>query len=57
VVLLLARDPIRKNLSVPADPGCSGVPGFPYSPVEDDAQDYGEVTEDDTLENGQRLTI
>ena len=25
--------------------------------VEDDAQDYGEMTEDDTLENGQRLAI
>ena len=26
------RDRIRKNLSVPANKGCSGIPGFPYTP-------------------------
>ena len=31
-MLVLARDSNRKNNGVPADPGCSGVPGFPYSP-------------------------
>ena len=34
MILLLARDCIRKNLSFPADPGCSGVPGFPYTHAE-----------------------
>jgi len=27
-MLLFARDPIRENN---ADPGCSGIPGFPYT--------------------------
>ena len=31
MILLLARDGIRKNLSVLANPGCSGVPGFSYT--------------------------
>ena len=30
---MLACDSHRKNNTVPADPGCSGVPGFPYSHI------------------------
>ena len=32
MILLLAHDHICKNLSVPPDPGCSGITDFPYSP-------------------------
>ena len=32
-MIVFARDSNRKNKAVPADPGCSGVPGFPYTPV------------------------
>jgi len=28
---VFARGSNRKNKAVPADPGCSGVPGFPYT--------------------------
>ena len=28
---MVARDPNCQNKAVPADPGCSGVPGFPYT--------------------------
>ena len=30
-MIVFARDSNRKNKAVPADPGCSGVPGFPYT--------------------------
>ena len=26
-----SRGSIRENKLVPADPGCSGIPGFPYT--------------------------
>ena len=30
-MIVFARDSNHKNKAVPADPGCSGVPGFPYT--------------------------
>ena len=30
-MIVFARDYNRKNKAVPADPSCSGVPGFPYT--------------------------
>jgi len=30
---MVVRDRSRENMTVPADPGCSGIPGFPYTPV------------------------
>ena len=33
-MIVIARDSNRKNKAVPADPGCSGVPGFPYTPID-----------------------
>ena len=32
---VFARDSNRKNKVVPADPDCSGVPGFPYTQLGD----------------------
>ena len=32
-MMVFARDSNRKNKAVPADPGCSGVPGFPYTQI------------------------
>ena len=32
-MIVFARDSNRKNKAVPADPGCTGIPGFPYTPV------------------------
>ena len=33
-MIVFARDSNRKNKVVPADLGCSGVPGFPYTHLE-----------------------
>jgi len=30
-MIVIARDSNCKSKTVPADPGCSGVPGFPYT--------------------------
>jgi len=32
IVFARHSDSNRKSKAVPADPGCSGVPGFPYTP-------------------------
>ena len=42
-MIAFARDYNRKNKAVPADPGCSSIPGFPYTLENQDTLGWSQV--------------